>query len=597
MQNHDVMLCDANNLKRTSTGADQSDTLTVATSFEASPSESNAWIDILDDDGEASDETLWAGISQRIHLFRSQSLGQSIILIVLFGCFAMQLNSRACDYPNRHSSYSLGSAAISSVTNTLYPIMPFAGGLDLRKKDYWMTGGNWWDSLVGVALQVQEAFASTESSKVSSFNNTFLKPPTQTMVKNSNRYATIISAPTLFIDAAVIGDLTLGEMAETFRFAIDSSRKGFSSSQFLGSVPPRVKPVIEAIQRAVSLSRGKHVRDTEVSIQKSTKRVAGNVDALKFAAALRIFAEWRILRQVPDGYKGYAVGMSLGHKDIVQNVAKIEHAVHQYLDTRESTYHSDLVTPTLYELLHNEAKTGLHPALPRLKEKSAAMGLLWVRRQMYYQTCLFENVLLVPSKFASGRDAIAAAYKQVYDPYHGWAVQKIFNYSFQAAPKPETIYRHMNPHRLAEVMRITRSSHFIAPSGVDEDPDSHQDDNRNPVLLLLNHIGGEWNKLTNHVGGEWNKFSNHVGGEWDKFARNIGNFVARVESNNLGTTLEYNSKDSSNNLSEEMEEFITGEMIKDAQGQITTYLGIVNPLLTDLKELFDMMNMNDPTRV
>jgi hypothetical protein len=47
----------------------------------------------------------------------------------------------------------------------------------------------------------------------------------------------------------------------------------------------------------------------------------GEIDALKFSSHA-FFAEWRIVRQIPVGYKGYAVGMSLGHKDVVQNLAK-----------------------------------------------------------------------------------------------------------------------------------------------------------------------------------------------------------------------------------------------------------------------------------
>jgi hypothetical protein len=43
----------------------------------------------------------------------------------------------------------------------------------------------------------------------------------------------------------------------------------------------------------------------------------GAVDALKFSAAMRVFAEWRLLRQVPEGYKGFAIGMSLGHKELL----------------------------------------------------------------------------------------------------------------------------------------------------------------------------------------------------------------------------------------------------------------------------------------
>jgi hypothetical protein len=44
---------------------------------------------------------------------------------------------------------------------------------------------------------------------------------------------------------------------------------------------------------------------------------------LKFSSSYAYFAERRIVRQVPVGYKGYAVGMSLGHKDVVQNSGKL----------------------------------------------------------------------------------------------------------------------------------------------------------------------------------------------------------------------------------------------------------------------------------
>ena len=68
---------------------------------------------------------------------------------------------------------SLGSAAISSVTDTLSPILPFAGGLDLRRDDYWATtpDGNWWDTLTSVVSQVQDAFAASKDADVNDDNN------------------------------------------------------------------------------------------------------------------------------------------------------------------------------------------------------------------------------------------------------------------------------------------------------------------------------------------------------------------------------------------------------------------------------------------
>merc|ERR1711966_183458 len=108
----------------------------------------------------------------------------------------------------------------------------------------------------------------------------------------------------------------------------------------------------------------------------------GNIDALNFCAAMRVFAEWRVLRQVPPGYKGYAVGIGLGQKDIVQNIAKIEHAIHNYIDYRLSHGHDVVSSPTLRDLLQYEVDADVHgnTKLPRLKDKTAAMGLLWVRR-------------------------------------------------------------------------------------------------------------------------------------------------------------------------------------------------------------------------
>jgi hypothetical protein len=81
--------------------------------------------------------------------------------------------------------------------------------------------------------------------------------------------------------------------------------------------------------------------------------------------------------------------------------------------------------PTLRQLLQYEIDVDFHPnsKLPRLKEKSAAMGLLWVVRQLQYQTTIFKNVISVPEVFPTAIDAVSAAYSKVYSNFHGWAVQ------------------------------------------------------------------------------------------------------------------------------------------------------------------------------
>jgi hypothetical protein len=53
----------------------------------------------------------------------------------------------------------LGSAAISSVTEALSPILPFTGGLDLRREDYWTNG--LFGSVSSIIEQVSDAFSSS----------------------------------------------------------------------------------------------------------------------------------------------------------------------------------------------------------------------------------------------------------------------------------------------------------------------------------------------------------------------------------------------------------------------------------------------------
>jgi hypothetical protein len=319
----------------------------------------------------------------------------------------------------------------------------------------------------------------------------------------------------------------------------------------------------------------------------------GEIDALKFSAAMRIFAEWRIVRQVPVGYKGYAVGMSLGHKDVVQNLAKIEQSVHSWLDHQREEISmqeqrqeegescpvqsapSELRSPTLRELLQHELETEVHPTLPLLKDKTAAMGLLWVYRQFHYQTALFVNVLNVPERFPSTKDAVSTAYQEVYDKYHGWAVQKIFSYSFQAAPEASEIYKFMNPHRMEELLK---DAHRMKSSSSENKADSR------PLSTGNDNTAND---------NPFASFVRHVGGEWDKFADSMGQMFKgeKVADVNVrgGSDAGLGEK--------ERDEMITREMIKDAHQHITEYLDTANPLLGSLSGLFDTFNMNDPTKV
>jgi hypothetical protein len=524
-----------------------------------------------------------------------------MLLFVTFTDFALSQIQRSRSpeilpplrYQSSGSRLGLGSAAISSVTEALSPILPFTGGVDLRREDYWTTQGSWFETLQYVAEQVQDAFSSDESTDSDLWNkipraggNVPGKLASQLSsnkrIKTNN--VSSISAQSPFIDVKAIEDLTLKDLTETFRYAVESSKEGFNEGRFMNGQLPRVKKVLIAMQEAVNKSRGKDVKDSVVSSD-----TFGEIDALKFSAAMRIFAEWRIVRQVPVGYKGYAVGMSLGHKDVVQNLAKIEQSVHSWLDHQREEISmqeqsqddgescpSELWSPTLRELLEHELETEVHPALPFLKDKTAAMGLLWVYRQFHYQTALFVNVLNVPKRFPSTKDAVSTAYQEVYDKYHGWAVQKIFSYSFQAAPEAAEIYKFMNPHRLKEVLKDAQR---MKSSNSEDKADS---------LPLSTDIDNTANNDNPFVG-----FVKHVGGEWDKFTDSVGQVLKgeKVADVNVrgGGVVGLGGK--------ELDEMVTREMIKDAHQHITEYLDTANPLLGSLSGLFDTFNMNDPTKV
>jgi hypothetical protein len=516
---------------------------------------------------------------------------------------------RAADRPR----LGLGTAAISSVTQVLSPILPFTGGLDLRREDYWTNG--WFGSVSSVFEQVRDAFSNDGGSD--NVGSSFLniprgggrvpsQPLSKKTSKKSTKNALSIGEYLPFIPVQEIADLTLQDVSMAFRYAIESTREDFNRNKFFSGVLPRVKNALGALSDVAAKSRGMNVKPAVTTGLATPDAETGDIDALHFCAAMRVLAEWRVLRQVPDGYKGYAVGMSLGQKDVVQNVAKIEQAVHTWINDRrellsmqenfeneseepiclltelDGSCMTELRSPTLRDLLQFEIELDTHDnsKLPRLKDKTAAMGLLWVRRQLLYQTAVFTNVLEVPKTFKSTKDAVSAGYSEVYGKYHGWAVQKIFNYSFQAAPEAAEIYKFMNPHKLKEVVENARSGAAC---------DSTNESNR---MVLGRNMKGE-----RHM-NPFEKLGSHVGQEWVKFAGSVVHIFGGKPAHKEMAGVRGGSNDQIRGQHEsDIEQYIMKEMAKDAHEQILSFLEVAQPLLKDLSGLFDELNMDDPTKV
>ncbi len=86
---------------------------------------------------------------------------------------------------------------------------------------------------------------------------------------------------------------------------------------------------------------------------------------------------------------------------------------------------------TLSSLLESERDAGIHRG-SMLKEHSAAMGLLWIRRSLAFQLDLYSS--LIAQDGSHPRDAARDAYIKHLSPYHGWMLQKVFPASLSQMP-------------------------------------------------------------------------------------------------------------------------------------------------------------------
>ena len=281
-----------------------------------------------------------------------------------------------------------------------------------------------------------------------------------------------LSATKPFFAPEQIGQLTLTDVGKAFDYATKSTRQGFDKRQYQQSFQQQQQPIVlklfQAMDQAAATSRGKGgqaaVTGTAAAAaaadpSHNNRQQHGDMDTFQFCAAARLLSEWRLVRQVPEGHKRYASSMKLGHKDVVQNINKMETAAHEYMDaqpqpqqqTPQQLNNNRQSSPSLRDMLQYEIDKEYHPERPKLQEASGAMGLLWVRRQLEFQTTTFQNLLDIPSKISTPAEALAVAYDHVYMNVHKWATQKIFRYTMQEGPEIHEVYQCMNPKRLQAV--------------------------------------------------------------------------------------------------------------------------------------------------
>mmetsp|Transcript_41571 Transcript_41571/g.97290 ORF Transcript_41571/g.97290 Transcript_41571/m.97290 type:complete len:705 (+) Transcript_41571:1240-3354(+) len=534
-------------------------------------------------------------------------------------------------------SNRIGSAAIESITSFLAPILPFTGGRDFRRDawDRYYSFSNWMNGPFHSSRPSKQA---GDSPEIETSSRSILKKVKISVT--SHRHPVMGADVFEFFPNSEVAKLSLTDVSDIFHYAVLSNRQQPNkNTNLVENMSNHATKAISAIEKALEVSRGEgflpaltssnfelfddvathewlgsKLSNTKVdAIVVDERGNWGDLDAFQFCAIMRIFAEWRIVRQVPEGYKGYSVGMNLGLKDVVQNLAKIEAAAYAWMKRRKemqenhevsfnesgSSEQTDMVlrSPTLRQVLKDEVDHNFHSGkLPVLKDPSAAMGLLWVRRQLWYQSLIYLNLIKDSS---DARAAVQNAYNGVYNRYHGWAVQQIFSFSFKAAPHVTEIYKHMNHELLnsaAEEARLKVEGENASSSKSDFQTNSdkiqgefdvykdHEFESIRPTLpeinsydinslqkrgggsdeidmaadntnlhdlppgkrdkekknhsasgfdQFLNQVVLEWDKVVKNTVTEWDKFAKNMSMEWDKLAKNTSSEWEKITKNTV----------------------------------------------------------------
>jgi hypothetical protein len=155
-----------------------------------------------------------------------------------------------------------------------------------------------------------------------------------------------ISQKECFLPLDVLTNLTLHDIQHVFLYAVQSNATDFDVTTFLASsvhCSSAFQTATSALEKVLVSSRGIHVQPSHRPTAASTTKSVdiddvGSMDALAFCASIRLFAEWRSLRLVPDGNPRYGVGMSLARRDLLHNVTKMEQAAHAWMGFHQGVY-------------------------------------------------------------------------------------------------------------------------------------------------------------------------------------------------------------------------------------------------------------------
>ena len=250
-------------------------------------------------------------------------------------------------------------------------------------------------------------------------------------------------------------------------------------------------------------------------------------------------------------------------------------------------------SPTIKQLLIWEKEQNIHSRLPRLADKSGASGLLWIFRQLQYQTNVFENITQVPFVYPSANMAVLAAYEATYSKYHGFLVKTIFQNSFDAAPGADTLLAHMSlpsgdgnvdcQQETATEAMSEDDDYSLIESSVDlnepskEGPTKSKKSPMNPFDQVAQLFMKEWMKLERFM------------------SQCTGNHIEEDPSRNLLDTRSLNFVENSTALARKSSS-ATLISIQSAEVEIHSFIALAEPFLRGLETMIEDLNMNDPSK-
>ena len=391
-----------------------------------------------------------------------------------------------------------------------------------------------------------------------------------------------ISRPECFARLSSIGRLSISDVVTLFQYATDVNQSDFDKDVFVLQQSKLVRSIITAMDVAVKVSRGGISKGPEI-IQ---DRNQGDVDALYFIAAIRVFAEWRAIRLIPKGNKTYATSVKMGSRDMVKNLSKIEDGVHSYLNHHDNLQQHggerSIPSPTLRHLLKFEKDIDVHTALPCLIEKSAASGVLWTKRQIGYQLAMFRNSLQVPFSFKNGEDAAKAAYKEIYEEYHSFALRIVFSRAFGMSPPLDELWSTMTPPPYDEEYLSKPPELFRSLS------DSSDEEDDNEFLVALDEFG-------KNVAEKWEEMLGHFNCMDDKKKKDHPHNLLQPSDPSFLYSVTETESESLSSIEKDQE---SGGLnaIDAAKTGAAMFVERLSPLLNEVGSLLEELNMNDPTK-